>query len=170
VIRAVWATDWAWSVPLTALTLAFHSAAVVGIAVPLIRVGRRVGQRPRGRAAAAVLAMSMIGAVGCALAVLHGLDALIWAIAYLLLDAFDTLGEAMLYSVDSLATRGASGLELPNRWRMMGALQAANGVLLFGISTAFLFSVLSEAWKSVSRVAHQEQPRHDNETQGKPER
>ena len=43
---------------------------------------------------------------------------------------------AMLYSVDSMSTRGASGLTLQRYWRMMGALEAGDGMLLFGNSTA----------------------------------
>jgi hypothetical protein len=48
----------------------------------------------------------------------------------------------MLYSVDSITTQGASGLMLERGWRMMGALEAADGMLLFGISTAFIFAVM----------------------------
>ena len=43
---------------------------------------------------------------------------------------------------NSMATRGASGLMLQPHWRMMGALEAADGMLLFGISTAFIFTVM----------------------------
>jgi hypothetical protein len=48
----------------------------------------------------------------------------------------------MLYSVDSMATRGASGIVLQTHWQMMGALEAFDGMLLFGISTALIFTVL----------------------------
>ena len=52
----------------------------------------------------------------------------------------------MLYSIDSMSTRGASGLPLQQPWLMMGALEAADGVLLFGISTAYMFGVLQAYW------------------------
>ena len=45
-----------------------------------------------------------------------------------------------------MTTRGASGLNLAEEWRLMGALEAADGMLLFGISTAFLFAVLQQIW------------------------
>jgi hypothetical protein len=41
-----------------------------------------------------------------------------------------------------MATRGASGLVLQPHWQVMGALEAADGMLLFGISTAFIFTVM----------------------------
>ena len=40
---------------------------------------------------------------------------------------------------------------LPTRWRMLGALEAVNGVLLFGISTAFIFAVMQAYWLTLSR-------------------
>ena len=41
-----------------------------------------------------------------------------------------------------MTTRGASGVMLQTHWQMMGALEAADGMLLFGISTAFIFTVM----------------------------
>ena len=87
----------------------------------------------------------VIGAIttmGLLLAALHMIEAAIWAAAYLWLGALGSPEAAILYSVDSIATRGASGLMLQPHWQMMGALEAANGVLLFGISTAFIFTVM----------------------------
>ena len=81
-------------------------------------------------------------AMGLLLAVLHCIEAAFWAAAYLWLGAFDSPGAAMLYAVDSMATRGASGLMLQPHWQMMGALEAADGMLLFGISTAFIFTAM----------------------------
>jgi hypothetical protein len=48
----------------------------------------------------------------------------------------------MLYSVGAMTTAGAQGVTLEGHWRMMGALGSAGGTLLFGISTAYIFSVL----------------------------
>jgi len=40
-----------------------------------------------------------------------------------------------------IVTRGTSGLMFVRHWRMMGALEAADGMLLFGISMAFIFAI-----------------------------
>jgi hypothetical protein len=58
----------------------------------------------------------------------------------------NSAAEALLYSVDSISTRGASGLMLENHWRMMGALEATDGMLLFGISTAYVFTLMQDYW------------------------
>jgi len=55
--------------------------------------------------------------IGSLLAVLHGIEAVIWATAYWWLGALRSPQEALLYSVDSITTRGASGLILEPGWR-----------------------------------------------------
>ena len=53
---------------------------------------------------------------------------------------------------NSMTTRGASGLMLQQHWRMMGALEAADGMLLFGISTAYIFAVMQVYWPMLSEL------------------
>jgi len=93
----------------------------------------------------------VIGAVGLLLAVLHGAEAALWALAYWWLGALGSPADAILYSIDSITTRGASGLKVEPHWQMMGALEAANGILLFGISTAFVFAVMNAYWPMLNR-------------------
>ena len=104
------------------------------------------------------IVIGLVGAVGLLLAVLHGIEATIWAAAYLWLGALDSPIDAILYSVDSMSTRGASGLTLQRHWRMMGALEAVDGMLLFGISTAYIFAVMQVYWPMLSRRAQRDQP------------
>jgi len=95
----------------------------------------------------------VIGVVGLLLAALHGIEAAVWAAAYWWLGALNSLAEAVLYSVDSISTRGASGLVLEHHWRMMGALEATDGMLLFGISTAYIFTVMQDQFRLI-RLPH----------------
>ena len=39
---------------------------------------------------------------------------------------------------------------LQQHWRMMGALEAAAGMLLFGISTAYIFAAMQAYWPMLS--------------------
>ena len=150
-MNLAWTTDWLWGVPLIAFTLTCHVAVVIGIAVLLENLGMSVGRRRLGRRNTALLATAAIGTVGLALPVLHGLEASVWAAAYLLLGAFGTLSDAMLYSMDSMTTRGSPGLNLAHQWKLMGALESVNGVLLFGISTAFLATAINRFWNRIEK-------------------
>jgi hypothetical protein len=35
---------------------------------------------------------------------------------------------------------------LEGRWQLMGAIEALNGSLLFGLTTAFLFGMIQKVW------------------------
>ena len=72
----------------------------------------------------------------------------VYAHAYVQLGAFSSPALALLYSVDSMTTRGSGALPIAPHWAMMGATEAGNGMLLFGISTAFLFALMHDLWRS----------------------
>ncbi|MGB9326587.1 MAG: hypothetical protein WCB47_12070 [Pseudolabrys sp.] len=57
--------------------------------------------------------------------------------------------DALFFSLDSMSTRGASAL-MQRPWQMMGALEAVDGMLLFGLSTAYLFSVMQVYWSMLT--------------------
>jgi hypothetical protein len=143
--------SWTWGFLLIVLTIAIHAVGVVTMALVGLRFRVGLEKRNHRLCCAIPIVTAVIGAVGQLLAVLHGIEATIWAAAYLWLGAVGSLADGMLYSVDSMTTRGASGLTLLQHWRMLGALEAADGMLLFGISTAYIFAVLQLYWPMLSR-------------------
>lgn len=153
-VEPAWTTNWVWALPIIALTLTVHAAAVVLIAVLLVRIRRNLRSKSWPLQRAILLSTAVIGAVGGILALLHGVEAGLWAALFLWLGALTSPADAMLYSLDSLTTRGESGLILEHNWRLMGALEAADGVLLFGISTAFLFTVIAGVSAMLTKIAH----------------
>jgi hypothetical protein len=88
----------------------------------------------------------VMGGVVLLISVLHGAEAIIWAFAYWLLGALPDTKSAVLYSLGAMTTYGSSGFDLKEHWRLMGALEALNGMLLFGLSTAFLFAMIEKIW------------------------
>jgi hypothetical protein len=52
----------------------------------------------------------------------------------------------MLYSLSAMTTYGHASLFLEYKWQLMGALEALNGWLLFGLTTAFLFGIIKKVW------------------------
>jgi hypothetical protein len=144
--------SWTASLALIVLTTAVHSFGIVVLSLIGVRIHAYLkGQRLHFRQAVIILTM-IIGAIGLSLTVLHGVEAALWAVAYLWLGALDTLVQALLYSVDSMTTRGASGLVLHQHWQFMGAMEAVAGMLMFGISTAYVFQVLLLYWPDLQAV------------------
>jgi hypothetical protein len=134
--------NWTWGLSLIALTIAIHATGVTFMVSVLHSLRVRLESRSLGLPHMIEIVIAAFTAMGLLLAVLHGIEAAFWAAAYLWLGALDSPGAAIFYSVDTMATRGASGIMLHPHWQMMGALEAADGMLLFGISTAFIFTVM----------------------------
>jgi hypothetical protein len=142
VTRTVPLDNWTWGLSLIALTIAIHAIGVTFMVTVLHSIRVRLESRRPGLPHVFAIVIGAITAMGLLLAGLHGIEAALWAAAYFWLNALASPEAAMLYSVDAMATRGASGIMLQQHWQMMGALEAVNGMLLFGISTAFIFTVM----------------------------
>ena len=142
--------SWRWGLSLIVLTVTIHAAAVLIMAFVGARI--RVRWEPRSLHEWNLIAILICaaGVIGLLLALLHGIECLIWAAAYLWLGALDSPTDALLFSIDSMSTRGASGLTLQRHWQLMGALEAVNGMLLFGLSTAWLFTVGQAYWSMIA--------------------
>ena len=144
--------NWTWGLSLIALTMAIHGTGVALMAFATVSIRVRLeGQHRLERRQVFAIVIGLIATVGLLLAVLHGIEAALWAAAYWWLGALNSLAQALLYSVDSFSTRGASGLVLEHHWLMMGALEATDGMLLFGISTAYIFTVMQDYWPLMTR-------------------
>jgi hypothetical protein len=142
VAEEAWSNDWAWGLPLIVLTVLVHALALVEIQD---RVVRQLPSVLHARRSSIVLAALMIATV-LLLTVLHAVAAGAWAGAYVALGARADFPSAMLYSLSAMTTYGHADVFLAKHWQLMGAIEALNGMMLFGLSTAFLFAVLRDHW------------------------
>jgi hypothetical protein len=142
-----WGASWLWSLMLVAITITVHAGGIVTILRVLEWLRSRDVDRGRAFLDNVLATVCAIVAIALSLAMLHAIECTIWAAAFVGLHAIGSPADAMLYSVDSMTTRGSSGLSMERTWRMMGAVEAGDGMLLFGISTAFLFAVMRQFWK-----------------------
>jgi len=143
-------TSWIWGLSLIALTMAIHAAAVVIMAFVGVKIRVRLETHRVNLWNLIAILICLTAVIGLLLAALHGIESGVWAAAYLWLGALDSPVEALLFSLDSMSTRGASGLTLHRPWQMMGALEAVDGMLLFGVSTAYIFAVMQVYWSMLA--------------------
>jgi hypothetical protein len=66
----------------------------------------------------------------------------LWAFALDISGAAPDIGAAIYSSAGSYTTSG-SDVVLPPQWKLLGPLEAVDGMLLFGVSTAFIFAVVN---------------------------
>ncbi|MEM8935935.1 MAG: ion channel [Pseudomonadota bacterium] len=68
----------------------------------------------------------------------------LWAVAFVALRIFDDLQTAYYFSLVAYTTLGFGDIILPEKWRILSGLVAANGFLIFGWSTAFQVDFLKD--------------------------
>ncbi len=88
------------------------------------------------------------------LTILHTLQIMAWALTYLYLLPENVLGtfeEATYFSFVTFTTLGYGDITLAGAWRILSGIEALNGVLLLGWSTALLFTVVQRTWKDMLR-------------------
>jgi hypothetical protein len=137
-----WDGNWAWGLPLIVLTLILH---VVGLALINLRMVRMLG-RMQGLRQFFPMFVSVMGVTALLTTLLLAFEATLWAAAYRSLGALPDGRMAMLYSLNAITSYGHTELVLAPHWRLMGALEALNGMLLFGLTTAFLYGHIRRVW------------------------
>jgi hypothetical protein len=75
----------------------------------------------------------------------HVIQIWIWALFYLVTGELETLEAALYFSTVTFTTVGYGDVTLSGVWRLLSSLESANGMLLFGWSTAFIFEVMRRA-------------------------
>lgn len=78
----------------------------------------------------------------------------IWAALFLYLGEFDKFETALYFSGVNFATLGYGDIVMTEQWRLLGPLEAANGILMFGVSTAVLTGAVMDVLKQVRRRRH----------------
>ena len=73
---------------------------------------------------------------------LHMVQILLWAGFYRRV-CFPAWEAALYFSTTSFSTVGAGDLLLPQGWRTLGAIESVTGVLMCGLSAAFLFAIVT---------------------------
>jgi hypothetical protein len=88
-------------------------------------------------------------------------EAVLWSLVYYVfsdqtgLKSFDN---ALYFSLVSFTTVGYGDITLPAPWRILGGIEAMNGILMFGWSTASLYTIVHFLWSNA--MEH----RNDHET------
>ena len=73
-------------------------------------------------------------------------DIALWAGAYLLVGAIDKIETALYFSMVTFTTLGYGDVLLDERWRLMAAFEAANGIIIFGLTTAVVVAVVQRVY------------------------
>ncbi len=76
----------------------------------------------------------------------------IWAGLYVVLGEFETFAQALYFSGVTFSTLGYGDLVLSPPRQLLSALEATNGILMFGVSTAVLTAALGDVLKHYAQL------------------
>jgi len=72
----------------------------------------------------------------------HVIEIWVWAVFFFFIEEISTFEAALYFSTSSFTTVGFGDVTLTEEWRLLSSLEATNGMILFGWSTAFIFAVI----------------------------
>ncbi len=75
------------------------------------------------------------------LVLIHTTEIWVYAFLFLAIGALPDFDTALYFSTTAFTTVGFGDVTLSREWRLLGAIEAANGLILFSWSIAFLLSM-----------------------------
>src|SRR5271166_3224181 len=126
------------------LSYGMATALILRVVVRLIRSG--YAGLGFGKNVAVMMIVTLITAAA------HLTQIALWAVALLLCGQVSGFETAFYLSAQNYTALGYGDILLSERWRLLAPLEAINGLLFFGLSTAVLFAVLSHLIANRLRV------------------
>jgi voltage-gated potassium channel Kch len=73
----------------------------------------------------------------------HMLQFATWALVFTWLGEFTDFATAFYHSTVNFTSLGYGDIVMSEKWRLLGALEAGNGVLMFGLSASTILSIMN---------------------------
>jgi voltage-gated potassium channel len=120
------------------ICLVIHVTGIAILGEQLIRLRKKIKVH-----IGFVTTATLITTIFIILILLHVGEAAIWAGFYHQAALFKDFETSLYYSLKSYSTVGYGDVLLPQNWRLLGTIEGISGVLLCGLSAAFLFAVIN---------------------------
>jgi len=121
---------------MVALTVLIHFAGLLRLSHLMRGAHARLTTQSDRLRQALVILLAVFGVFA-----LHTAEVWSYAFCYWRLHEIETFESALYFSTVTFASLGYGDIVLSEKWRLFSAIEAANGVILFGWSTAFLLTV-----------------------------
>ena len=119
-------------------TIAIHTVTVIGT-VNFFRLEKR-----RGHTGSSLwIDVAIVAPVILFAFMAHMVEIAIWAALFMICGEFRDFGTAYYHSAVNYTTLGYGDIIMSPAWRLLGPMEGADGALMFGVSTAMIFAVIS---------------------------
>ena len=130
-------------IPLGAAAIAVACTIIIRALAVIATVNFIRHERSLGRLGAGFLIdLSIVGLTISIELAAHLIEIAIWAVLFVVCGEFSQFASAYYHSAVNYTTLGYGDVIMTPAWRMLGPLEAANGMLMFGVSTAIIFAVM----------------------------
>lgn len=82
-----------------------------------------------------------------AMALANYVQIVIWGVLFLCLGEFSALGDAIYHSAVNFTSLGYGDVVMSAQWKMMGPLEAGNGVLMLGMTSGVMMAIMQHMIK-----------------------
>ncbi len=124
---------------LTLATILVAAGSWWGLASILSHLHSWAERPPHGPRLMAILTIALLWTLG-----MMTVAVWIWAFALYALDIFVAFEASVYFALVAFTTLGFGDILLPQDWRLLGGICAANGLLMIGLLTAILVETLRE--------------------------
>ena len=122
------------------ITTAIHGAGMMGA----VRMMQRQDRRRQGRwYQSQVFRISSIVVLMFSASLI---ESFIWALPYVMFHAIEGLEKAAYFSMVTYTTLGYGDVVLPEGWRLVASFEAANGIIMFGWTTAIVMAAIRHVY------------------------
>ena len=121
------------------VTMAIQISAIVQMLRYLFKVVSKAEAGPVSRGKTTYV----IGVIMIILFVGHMVQAAVWALLFRYLGEFGDYATAFYHSLVNFASLGYGDIVMSEQWRLLGAIEACAGVLMFGLSAGVMLSIMS---------------------------
>lgn len=129
---------------LVILTTVVHAAAMVAA----VR-GLKVTHADRWVEVSHLTRVSVVAALVLIMFLASVVEAGLWAATYLVVGAISGLEKALYFSTVTYTTLGYGDVVMEENWRLLSSLEAANGIIMFGWTTALIVAVVQRLASSL---------------------
>ena len=128
------------SIAISVCNIAIHAVVMEAV----LRAARAASERATSHQSLQLIAV-MTATVSVLMAA-HIAEVIVWSLGYAMVDAAPSGTDLVYFAFVNYTTLGYGDITPVPRWHLIGPMTAMNGVLLFGWSTAVIFSVLQKTW------------------------
>jgi hypothetical protein len=123
----------AYSMALIFGTTSMHAGATLGV----LRFFRLVDER-QWSLRTAWSRVTLLAGLIFLMSLVAYLETVLWAYFYVTVGALPSYQDALYFSIVTFTTLGYGDFVLAPPWRVLGAVEAVNGIILFGWTTAII--------------------------------